>query len=183
MEAEGRLITAEDMLLDPAYERGELWDGAFVVREPAGVPQGVIEFNVSVLLRRCQGLMRFARVLGSNAGFVVARGPDRVLAPHGSVLSRLRQPEMPRDAFVEGPPDLAVEIRAQNDAWDAVMEKGGVWIGHGARLVWCADPESRTVVAMRPGQAPEPHDVDQRLSLEPLSDDTIAVRAIFQGLL
>ena len=36
---------------------------------------------------------------------------------------------------------------------------------------------------MRPGQAPEPHDVDQRLSLEPLSDDTIAVRAIFQGLL
>ena len=35
MTTHERLLTVDDVLSDPKYERGELWDGAFVVREPS----------------------------------------------------------------------------------------------------------------------------------------------------
>ena len=183
MTTHERLLTVDDVLSDPKYERGELWDGAFVVREPSGGPHGAIEVSVAVLLRRCEALLRSSRVLGSSTGYVVARQPDRVLSPDASVLSRERYPQMPQVGFIEGAPEMAVEIRSPKDSWISVVEKGGVWIGHGARLVWCIDPSSVTVVAMRPGREPEPHGEEAVLSLEPLCDDTVSVRAIFEELL
>ncbi|MDJ0973666.1 MAG: Uma2 family endonuclease [Planctomycetota bacterium] len=182
MTTHERLLTVDDVLSDPKYERGELWDGAFVVREPSGGAHGAIAASVAVHLRRCEALWRSARVLGSSTGYVVGRQPDRVLSPDASVLSRVRYPKMPRVEFIEGAPEMAVEIRSPKESWISVVEKGGVWIGHGARLVWCIDPSSRTVVAMRPGFEPEPHDGDAELSLDPICNDTISVRAIFEEM-
>ena len=44
-----RLLTAEDVLASP-HARGELWDGAFVVREPSGGWSGAIGFRLGAPL-------------------------------------------------------------------------------------------------------------------------------------
>jgi Uma2 family endonuclease len=93
-------------------------------------------------------------VLGASAGYVVQRGPDRVLSPDVSFLARWRGARLPRVGFVEGAPDLAVEVRSPGDSWTSVIEKGGIWIAHRVAVVWCVDPLERRVVVLRPREAP-----------------------------
>lgn len=178
----GRFLTVEDILSDSRYERGELWDGHFVVREPSGGSHGDIGANLAFLLMCEPSVRAFGRVRDASAGYVVSRDPDRVLSPDVSLISFARCPTIPQVAFVEGTPELVVEVRSPRDSWISAVEKGGVWIGHGARLVWCVDPQARSVLVMRPGQEPTENGVDAVLALEPLLDVEIPVSDIFATL-
>lgn len=75
------------------------------------------------------------------------RGPD--------VSSRAsRQGDRAVTGFVEGAPDLAVEVRSPWDRPRAVNEKIANYLATGARLVWWIDPEARAVTVHRPSQPP-----------------------------
>ena len=52
-------------------------------------------------------------------------------------------------------PDLACEIRSPRDSWEAVVEKGGIWIAHGVSTVWLVNPPQRALLALVPGQEPQ----------------------------
>ena len=112
----------------------------------------------------------------------MARGPDRVLSPDVSYVSRDTLAAPPRDHFIEGAPELAVEIRSPTDPWISVIEKGGIWIGHGARVVWCIDPTAAEVVVMRPGERPEERARGERASFRPVLDLELEVDSLFEGL-
>jgi len=178
-----RLLTSEDLLNDPArYERGELWDGRFVVCDPSGGWHGALEMNVGLVWKAEKTLAREGWVFGASQGFVVARDPDRVLSPDVSWMSKTRLPTLPRRGFIEGAPDIAVEVRSPTDSWISVIEKGGVWIGHGARVVWCIDPEQERVWVLRPGEEPASCDSSASATLRPVFDIDIPVARIFEGL-
>ena len=74
-------------------------------------------------------------------------------------------------------------MRSPSDSWTATIEKGGVWIGHGARVVWCIDPRARRVVVMRPGQEPERCAPGCLASVRPVLDLEVALDDLFAGLL
>ena len=182
MEPMTSLLTIADILSDAKYERGELWDGHFVVKEPAVGPSPVVGTAISFELKRRSAVAAFGRVFDASAGFVVSRDPDRVLSPDVSLMSRDRCPTVPQRGFIEGAPELAVEVQSPRDSWVSVVEKGGVWIGHGARLVWCVDPRAQTILVMRPGVEPELIGMGGVLDLAPLVAVTVQHAAIFEDV-
>lgn len=181
MNTDGRLRTAKDVL-GPEYERGELWDGVFVVREPSGGWSSAVEHRVSGLLFTCEPARREGWSFSSNQGYLVSKDPDRVLSPDVSYVSRERLPVPPARGFITGPPDFAVEVRSPTDSWVATIEKGGVWIGHGVRVVWCIDPQSQRVIVLRPGEEPEALGLGDVASARPALDLDADVSALFEGL-
>jgi Uma2 family endonuclease len=145
-----RRLTAAQMLRNPAYRKGwELWDDTLLVREPSG---GEAEVTGAFLL---EPLSRYVRrrglgwVSGSNQGFLVARDPDRVLAPDVAFTSRIRLPTVPEAGFFPCAPDLAVEVRSPSDSWERLLTRLGLWLGHGARVAWGIDPLERRVAVLR----------------------------------
>lgn len=173
-----RLLTVED-LLQMQDKNTELWDGVLVVHDPSGGWHGVVESRVA---RRIDEKSDDGWSLGASAGFIVAQNPDRVLAPDAAYMAKDRLPKPPRSGFINGAPNLAVEIRSPTDSWVSVVEKGGIWIAHGVELVWCIDTDPIRVAALRPGQAPTLHGLGGVLDARPVLDLQLPVDALFEGL-
>ncbi len=60
---------------------------------------------------------------------------------------------MPTGFFV-GPPDLVVEVLSPSDRPGDTSARIGDWLRAGTRQVWVVDPEARTLVVYRQGEAP-----------------------------
>ena len=71
-------VTVEDLLSGPWPESGELWDGVFLVRSPSGGWHGAVGACLASMLRQVVTGGVGGIVLDASAGYVVARGPDRV---------------------------------------------------------------------------------------------------------
>jgi Uma2 family endonuclease len=180
MSTSERLLTAEEVLA-PEYERGQLWDGVFVVGDPAGGSAGVIEARVVARLAQ-PTLQRLGWAFGASQGYVVARNPDRVLAADASFVLRAWLPELPERGFIEGAPDFAAEVRSPSDSWIATVEKGGIWIAHGAQVVWCIDPPTQRVAVLRPGRQPVIFRRGESAGLVPVAELDVAIDELFEGL-
>lgn len=91
-------------------------------------------------------------VLAGDPGCVLERAPDTVRGPDVAFLSKARGGLDPQPAeWVEGSPDLVVEIVSKHDRKRAVHAKAQEYIAAGARLVWVVDPRAHTVHVHRPG--------------------------------
>ncbi len=144
-------MTAEELLqLSGGGPRCELVAGELRLMEPAGWSHGIVSANASAILHS-----RVDRdlgwVFGAETGFVLARNPDTVRAPDSAFVAREHGDRL-RDgaAYVEGPPDLAVEVVSPGYRPGEIAEKVSAWLEAGCRLVLVADPRSRTVTAHRP---------------------------------
>jgi Uma2 family endonuclease len=152
-----QFLTAREMLADPErYRHGcELWDGALLVREPSGGESEFVLGCIAEPLLRYVRMRRLGWVTLSNHGYLLARNPDRVLAPDAAYVSRERLPVPPTRGFTPLAPDFVVEVRSPSDRLHALVAKAGTWIAHGTRVVWVVDPQRREVVVVRPCVAPE----------------------------
>lgn len=143
-------ITAEDVLrANGPWRNCEIWDGSAVVRDPSGGRAEAVAARIVVPL----GVHVRERDLGwvflSSQGFLLARSPDRLLAADGAYLSKARLPVLPRRGFIPMAPDFAIEVRSPDDTWEATVEKCGIWIAHGAGVVWAVDPDEEKVAVFR----------------------------------
>ena len=156
MDEAVKLWTADELLdAGDRMERCELWDGLPVVREPSGGPAEIVGGRIYGPLWNHNEKRRLGWVTMSSQGFLVARDPDRVLAPDVAFTSRERLPSVPRRSFFPCAPDFAVEVRSPADSWTSVAAKCGIWISHGCAVVWGVDPEERQVTVFRPGVVPQ----------------------------
>lgn len=94
------------------------------------------------------------RMFGAETGFILSRDPDTVRAPDAAFLSYPRA-NIPIDqiGFIEGPPDLAVEVVSPNDTEREVAAKVADYLAAGTPLVWVVRPKQRTVTVHRSGAA------------------------------
>ena len=149
-------ITVDDVLrCDSQWRECEIWDGVPMVRSPSG---GWAEAVGSRVIGPLNAFVRehdLGWVFMSSQGFLLARDPDRMLASDGAYVSSARLPKLPRRGFIELAPDFLIEVRSPEDPWEAVVEKCGVWLAHGARCAWGIDPDQAKVAVFRPGVAPE----------------------------
>ena len=162
-------VTAEDVLRPGSRWRDcELWDGVPQIREPSG---GWAETTGVRIVAPLETWVR-ARDLGwvfmSSQGFLVARDPDRLLAADGSYVSKARLLEVPRRGFVPLAPDFAMEVRSPGDAWEATLQKCGIWIAHGVQVVWAVEPDAARIAVFRSGKPTEIFDRKGRLDLAPM---------------
>lgn len=145
-----RLITAEDALIqDSPYRRCEIWDGVAIVKDPSGGQASHVGVNVLVPMTLHVRERGLGRTFASEQGFVIARNPDRMLAPDVSYVSSARLPELPERGFIELAPDFLVEVRSPTDSWEKTVHKCGLWIAHGVPVAWAIDPLTRTVAILR----------------------------------
>lgn len=178
------LLTAAEFermgsVLDPC----ELWDGTIAVHEPSAPYGDAVSAVLIGLFRVRVAADRSGWVFGSSAGFQVGSNPDRVLSPDLAFIHRDRLATLPRRGFYKMTPDLVAEVRSPSDTWAYTLERGGIWIAHGAKVVWLIDPEPRVACVFRPVEAPVEVGPGGVLSAEPvLPGFAIAMKDVFEAL-
>ncbi len=142
------LLTAADLMEMPDRDvRHELIRGELTDMNPTGFQH----LEIGGLLNRRMGTFAEQHdlgVVGGEAGFILTRDPDTVLAPDIIFVRADRLP--PKDerlGFLELAPDLVVEILSPSDRAIEVNEKVVVYLEAGVRLVWIIDPRRRSVTA------------------------------------
>lgn len=147
------LMTADELLTLPmGYgQRYELLRGELHTMTPAGGEHGRIHVKVGALLLNYVLQHNLGEVFGAETGFHIEHDPDTVRAPDVAFLRTERWAEQARrHSFIEGPPDLAVEVVSPGDTSYEVHEKALAWLDAGTRLVWIVHPRSRTITVYWP---------------------------------
>jgi Uma2 family endonuclease len=150
---QGSLVTVEQFeAMDEPGCRLDLVRGEVVRVTNAGWWHGAVAAAVCELLRNHVRTNRLGLVFAAETGFLLERGPDTVRSPDSAFVRTDRLPHQPRRGYLEGAPDLAVEVTSPDDSMTKVHEKALLWLRHGARLVWVVEPEARRVSVYRPAR-------------------------------
>lgn len=148
----GRLMT-EDELVDLPKDgyKYELVDGRV-----EGVPTRWIHEDVGANLTALllgAGVRAYGRLVGSGLGCRMANGNIR--SPDAGFVVRDRVPRgADRDDFLDGAPDLAVEVLSPSERIGAILRKVGEYFDSGAQQAWLIRPEEQTVTVY--GVSPDP---------------------------
>lgn len=148
-----RVVTADELLTLPDDDLvHELVRGEHRVNPPPGPRHGQTVTAIAALLAAHVRAHALGVVFGGNTGFVLARDPDTVRGPDVSFVRRERiPPGGVGDRYIDGAPDLAVEVVSPGDAVAEVEQKVGEYLAAGARLVWVVDPRLARVAVHAPG--------------------------------
>ncbi|HEX5939223.1 MAG TPA: Uma2 family endonuclease [Dehalococcoidia bacterium] len=151
MVATHRQHTSEDLYTLPDVHRYELVDGDLIELPPPGESHGIIEGEVFAALREYARSSGLGRALVETS-FVLSRDPDTVLTPDVSFISKERVRPLEKAAsFVEGSPELAVEVLSPTNSRAEIRFKVSRYLEAGSTMVWVVDPTSRSVSVYRPG--------------------------------
>jgi Uma2 family endonuclease len=160
-------VTAEELLeAGGRYRYGELVRGVLRISEPPNAVHGWLATRIASRLIIFVEQHRLGVVM-VETGYILQRNPDTVRGPDVSFVSATRMPptQIP-ERYIEGAPDLAVEILSPNDRWRDVEEKLADYFAAGTRLVWLVDPRQRRVVVRHPDRAPRIIDANGALDGE-----------------
>ena len=146
-----KLLTADDLLeLHSKGVKGELIRGVFCETVSTGIEHGEIAANFAGEIRAFIRPQRLGRVFTSDSGIRLERGPDTVREPDVGFISAERLPLGTRiTGYSEVVPDLVVEIVSPSDTVREMYDRACMWLCHGVKLVWVADPDTRTVGVYR----------------------------------
>jgi Uma2 family endonuclease len=147
MSAAKSLTTAEQLLEIANGRRVELVRGELVDMTPVGGEHGHIVLLLGFLMTRFIRERQLGAA-GTEWGFVLARNPDIVRGPDLAFVAQQGR-DLPQ-GFIEGAPDLAVEVMSPGDRVGEVQEKVREYLHYGTRMVWLVDPRSKTVSAYYP---------------------------------
>lgn len=144
-------MTASELLdLPDDGQKYELVHGELIRMSPTGGTHGKIASRLDHRLRSHVESHNLGEVCGAETGFQLTENPDTVRAPDLSFVSFERIPmEGVPDTFWPFAPDLAVEVVSPNDRYGALQQKVKDYLQAGTRMVWVADPRSRTVTIYR----------------------------------
>ncbi len=143
--AKRKMTEEEFMRLPDDGRKYELVDGE-AKEVPAGVEHDAIVAHIIVLLAPFVKNLGF--LTASSAGFRMVTGNIR--SPDVSFVSRERLPEgKPPKGFMDGAPDLAIEVISPNEDWADMGRKLGEYFMSGAKQVWLIDPDAVTVTVYK----------------------------------
>jgi len=144
-----RHVTAEELERFPDDDyRYELVEGRLIRMSPVGYQHG------QVVVRFASLLDHFVRdgnlgVVLAEVGFKLASNPDTVRGPDVAFIRQDRLPPPDPQRFINGPPDLAVEVVSPDDRASEMCAKVEEYLARGVPLVLVVDPEERTIAAHR----------------------------------
>ncbi|HYC89869.1 MAG TPA: Uma2 family endonuclease [Thermoanaerobaculia bacterium] len=165
MTVDTRVFTADELFeLPDDGSRYELVEGELRKMSPSGADHSAITLLIAArILSHVEHHRLGGRVYGADAGFVVSRNPDTVLAPDAAYVSPERVVGSPR--FFPRPPDLAVEVVSPSDRFSEVVVKTRTYLRAGTRAVVIVDPASRLVQVHRTSGVT---DITETLTLDDL---------------
>lgn len=147
MSETARLVTAEELERFPRDDRRyELVAGRLTSMSPPAFKHGLIATRVLYLLARHLETHNVGVVV-PQVGFKLASNPDTVRAPDVAFVRRDRIPS--GKGFMDGPPDLAVEVLSPDDRPSKVRAKVSDYLTRGVLLVLVIDPDELTATVHR----------------------------------
>ena len=149
------LLTADEYAeLDEGDWPTELVRGR-VVREPhPAYGHGQLQVALAERLRRHLREHAPELVCTGPFGVITETGPDTVRGPDLAVLRRDRLSSLRRSGFLDGAPELAIEIVSPSNRAAEIQAKVAEYLEAGAELVWVVYPTRRTVVVHEPDGPP-----------------------------
>lgn len=115
---------------------------------------------------------------GADGSYILAE--DYTFMPDVGFISKARLPHEP-EREVEGPPDLAIEVKSPTDSKRALRLKAEDYIRFGTRMVWLIFPEDQKVEVYLPDQDVQEIGIDGVLDGgEALPGFKLAVSEIFK---
>ncbi len=147
--------------LDPDVDGGELEAGRFVPVTRNTWHHGEIVGNAYAVLRACARSRSGWSVAVGDPGTKLRRDPPTLRGPDVGLIRAERRPTgKDVEGWLEGAPDLAVEVSGDAPGWSELMKsflaRGGPrdraleYLGAGSRMVWLLDPDARRVVVCTP---------------------------------
>lgn len=139
-----RLYTIEDLeALDGEFEL----DRGVLVPVMPGLEQhgfvcGEAYWHISSFVRQ----HRLGRTYVNDTGFVLERSPDTLRGPDVAFIRQDRLSSVASDRFVEGGPDLAVEVVSPGGSLPHAMRKAAQYLEAGTSLVWILDIGHRRAI-------------------------------------
>ncbi len=167
------LLTAEDLEQLPDDGRYyELLDGELVEVTPPGPRHGRAVTRTSSVLDSYASERKLGYVVSGNPGIILRRQPDRVRGPDVCFFPAEKFPgaELPA-SYTDVVPDFVAEVVSPNDRPGYIAQKIAEWLASGVRLIWALYPETRSVVAHRPGMPPRTYGQQDTIDGEPVFPD------------
>ncbi len=172
----------ELMSLPDVGGKYELVDGELIVAA-AGLRHDVVIMALGEFLRGFVRSHRLGVVAGPSLGCRMSNG--NVRSPDLSFVERERGRRQPNKGagFLEGAPDLAVEVLSPSDRIAKVKLKAMEYFDNGCRLCWIIDPWDRTVLVVRPDGSEELLGEAQTLRGEPVLEGfSLPIPRLFEDL-
>ena len=132
-------------LPDDRGQRYELWDGEIVIMSVTGARHNHIAMRLLVALYGFAEEHRLGQVYTGDAGFrlspLVFYAPDVAFVARARLRALLPDPEK----FLQGAPDLAVEVLSPDDSLRRTALKIADYFLHGTTAAWLILPRQRQV--------------------------------------
>ena len=123
----------------------ELDEGELISMSPAKRKHGRIQHRIISLLDKYLDRKPLGEVYVSETGFLLSREPATVRAPDVAFVRAGQASEESPDGYIEGAPDLAVEVVSPSDSARSITRKVVQYLRHGGHTVWVVYPEAEEV--------------------------------------
>jgi Uma2 family endonuclease len=141
----------EAATLDPDKHPGELERGRWIPMTRGTWRHGIVAGNVYAVLRVYAKAHGGFSVAINDPGTKVRRAPDGLRGPDVGVIRTERVPNGKGvNGWLEGAPDLAVEVIGDSQTHSDLAEKALEYLAAGGKLVWVVDPDRERVVVYTP---------------------------------
>jgi Uma2 family endonuclease len=142
-----------------------------------GVTGGDLHGNLWMFVRS-RGL---GVVLTSDTQYELLRDPRTILKPDVSFIAAERVPKEVWTGIVPLAPDLAAEVASPSTRQADIIDKVGLYLAGGTRLVWLIRPEEQTVTVFRPDRSERILGIDDELDGEDVIPGfRLPLRELFQ---
>ncbi len=131
-------------------ERHEINAGELITMAPVELLHSRIARRLFKALEKILENSNFGEAF-LEAGYILSRNPLTVRQPDVSLLSRERINSTGAEDYVEGAPELAVEIVSPSDSAQDLEVKVEQYLRSGAKQVWVLYPKTKCLHLFRPG--------------------------------
>jgi len=146
---------AEFMALSRDGHRYEIVNGELIDMGNSGAKHGYLAIILSAALFNCVSTQKLGAMFDSSTAFKMKSGNKR--SPDISFMAKERLQgldDLP-DGFLEGAPDLVVEILSPSNTVEEIHNKLVEYFENGARLVWVIHPKENYVLVYQSAQSPD----------------------------
>jgi len=174
----------EFMALPKDGHRYEIVNGELVDMGSSGALHGYVCSTIMILLGTYIRTHKLGAMFDSSTAFKMKSGNRR--SPDISFFAKERlqgMTELPT-GFLEGAPDLAVEVLSPGNTVEEIHDKLVEYFENGTRLVWMIHPMEHYVLVYRSSQEPDRllKSVDSLDGEEVIPGFTLPVAELFQKL-
>jgi len=147
------LTTANELEAMGSDARFELYQGVLHPMSPSGARSSMVVSNIGYELRHYVQAQKLGAVILGEAGYVLERDPDTVVAPDVAFVRQDRLPDpIPERGYFLIAPDLVVEVISPTDEPGDSRRKQALYDRVAIPMVWWIDPLRRTISVHIPGQ-------------------------------